>query len=98
VHAAGVMITSKKAPMFCPSSAFNTSGNECDSEAGASDSTSAKYEDSTNHAAFYVFVVAQLVSGLGSSGLMTMGLTYIDENVPKSKSSFYIGKYNHDGS
>ena len=48
--------------------------------------------DGEIHPAFYVFVIAQLLGGIGSSGIHTMSLAYIDENAPKSKSSLYVGE------
>jgi len=82
-------------PRFCPLSAFNTSRTEaaCNSVTTGSDSSSDKKSDeSQTHSAFYVFVFAQLISGLGSVGFATLGIPYIDENVSKSQSSLYIGK------
>lgn len=38
-----------------------------------------------------VFMVAQLLLGSGSSPLLTLGTTYIDDHVPQQSSSFYIG-------
>lgn len=43
------------------------------------------------HPAFYVFVVAQLIVGIGSSGAFSLTMAYIDENAPKHKASLYIG-------
>ena len=44
------------------------------------------------HPAFYIFVVAQLISGTGSSGAFTLSMAYVDENAPKHLASIYIGK------
>ena len=43
------------------------------------------------HPAFYVFVVAQLIVGIGSSGAFALTMAYIDENAPKHKASLYLG-------
>lgn len=45
------------------------------------------------HPAFYIFVVAQLISGTGSSGAFTLSMAYLDENSPKHKASLYIGAF-----
>lgn len=43
------------------------------------------------HPAYYIFLCAQFISGVGGSGIHTLSLAFIDENAPESKSSFYIG-------
>ena len=43
------------------------------------------------HPAFYIFVISQLFSGIGGSGIHTLSLAYIDENAPKDKSALYLG-------
>ena len=48
------------------------------------------------HPAYYVFVFAQLLSGVGTSGVHTLGMTYIDEYAPKSRTSLYIGEIKRD--
>ena len=40
----------------------------------------------------YVFFLGQLLHGAGASPLYTLGVTYLDENLPLRSSSFYIGK------
>ncbi|ESO01244.1 hypothetical protein HELRODRAFT_112693 [Helobdella robusta] len=45
------------------------------------------------HPAFYIFLAAQLISGIGSSGIFTLTLAYIDENAPKHRASLLIGVY-----
>ena len=40
----------------------------------------------------YVFYLGQLLHGAGASPLYTLGVTYLDENLPLRSSSFYIGK------
>uniref|UniRef100_A0A8D0GEM7 Solute carrier organic anion transporter family member n=1 Tax=Sphenodon punctatus TaxID=8508 RepID=A0A8D0GEM7_SPHPU len=39
----------------------------------------------------YVFILAQLLLGVGGTPLYTLGTAFIDESVPKHKSSLYIG-------
>lgn len=39
----------------------------------------------------YVFFLGQLLHGAGAAPLYTLGVTYLDENVPQRSSSFYIG-------
>lgn len=40
-----------------------------------------------------LFVVAQLLLGIGGSPLFTLGTTYVDDHVKKESSSMYIGKF-----
>jgi MFS family permease len=49
-------------------------------------------KSSGEHPAYHMFVFAQLLSGVGSSGLHSLSLAYIDENAPRAKSAFYVGK------
>ncbi|XP_075788187.1 solute carrier organic anion transporter family member 4C1 isoform X2 [Pelodiscus sinensis] len=39
----------------------------------------------------YVFILAQLLLGVGGTPLYTVGTAFIDDSVPKHKSSLYIG-------
>ncbi|XP_071114005.1 solute carrier organic anion transporter family member 4A1-like [Haliotis cracherodii] len=39
----------------------------------------------------YVFFLGQLLHGAGASPLYTLGVTYLDENLPLRSSSFYVG-------
>lgn len=41
----------------------------------------------------YVFILGQLLLGVGGTPLYTLGTTFIDDSVPKHKSSLYIGKF-----
>ena len=41
---------------------------------------------------YAVFILAQVVHGLGASPLYTLGITYIDDNVSSAASGIYIGK------
>ncbi|ELU08004.1 hypothetical protein CAPTEDRAFT_23442, partial [Capitella teleta] len=45
----------------------------------------------SSRGAWFIFLFAQLLNGVGGTGLQTLGLAYIDENVSKSKSSLYVG-------
>ncbi|XP_053264141.1 solute carrier organic anion transporter family member 4C1 [Podarcis raffonei] len=40
---------------------------------------------------FYVFLLGQLIMGAGGTPLYTLGTAFIDDSVPKHKSSVYIG-------
>ncbi|NXN93882.1 SO4C1 protein, partial [Rhinopomastus cyanomelas] len=39
----------------------------------------------------YVFILGQLLLGIGGTPLYTLGTTFIDDSVPRHKSSLYIG-------
>ncbi|MBN3310729.1 SO4C1 protein, partial [Amia calva] len=39
----------------------------------------------------YVFILGQLLMGVGGTALYTLGTAYIDDSVPSEKSSLYIG-------
>ncbi|KAK7091375.1 solute carrier organic anion transporter family member 4A1-like [Littorina saxatilis] len=41
----------------------------------------------------YVFYLGQLLHGAGASHLYTLGVTYLDENLPVRSSSMYMGTY-----
>lgn len=43
----------------------------------------------------YVFFLGQLLHGAGAAPLYTLGVTYLDENLPVRSSSMYIGKYHN---
>ncbi|NXX98953.1 SO4C1 protein, partial [Centropus bengalensis] len=51
-------------------------------------STSTK---SSLHNYLYIFILGQLLLGVGGTPLYTLGTTFIDDSVPKHKSSLYIG-------
>src|SRR6218665_3638747 len=81
-------LLSKTSNRFCLN--WNTSGDaisgdQCDLREESSSQTAV-------HPAYYVFLTAQFISGIGGSRLHTLSLAYIDENAPGSKSSLYIGK------
>ena len=46
-----------------------------------------------NSVAFYLFISASICMGIGISGLMTLGISFIDENVSKEDSAVYIGMW-----
>nr|CAB3266360.1 solute carrier organic anion transporter family member 4A1-like [Phallusia mammillata] len=50
-------------------------------------------EVSALHIYLFVFILAQVMNGVGTSSLYTLGLTYLDENVPQQASSVYHGIY-----
>jgi len=37
----------------------------------------------------YLFYIGQIIIGIGASPISTLGITYLDENVPQTKSSLY---------
>lgn len=41
----------------------------------------------------YVFILGQLLLGVGGTPLYTLGTAFIDDSVPKHTSSLYIGKF-----
>jgi sodium-independent organic anion transporter len=41
--------------------------------------------------AYFLFALASVFAGLGNSPLNTVGMTYIDDNVSKQESAFYMG-------
>ncbi|NXE94254.1 SO4C1 protein, partial [Menura novaehollandiae] len=48
-------------------------------------------KQSSLHNYLYVFILAQLLLGVGGTPLYTLGTAFIDDSVPKHKSSLYIG-------
>src|SRR6218665_3582328 len=81
-------LLSKTTNRFClnwNSTGDAISGDQCDQLEVSSSQTAV-------HPAYYVFLTAQFIAGLGGSALHTLTLAYIDENSPGSKSPFYIGK------
>ncbi|KAJ7406416.1 Solute carrier organic anion transporter family member 4C1 [Pitangus sulphuratus] len=46
---------------------------------------------SSHHKYMYVFILGQLLLGVGGTPLYTLGTAFIDDSVPKHKSSLYIG-------
>ncbi|NXH97731.1 SO4C1 protein, partial [Pachycephala philippinensis] len=47
--------------------------------------------NSSLHKYLYVFILGQLLLGVGGTPLYTLGTAFIDDSVPKHKSSLYIG-------
>ncbi|NXO79367.1 SO4C1 protein, partial [Sitta europaea] len=47
--------------------------------------------DSSLHKYLYVFILGQLLLGVGGTPLYTLGTAFIDDSVPKHKASLYIG-------
>uniref|UniRef100_A0A8D0L2X4 Solute carrier organic anion transporter family member 4C1 n=1 Tax=Sphenodon punctatus TaxID=8508 RepID=A0A8D0L2X4_SPHPU len=71
---------------FCPLRSTETVSGTTSSNATCNAST----ESSVSNY-LYVFILAQLLLGVGGTPLYTLGTAFIDESVPKHKSSLYIG-------
>ena len=41
----------------------------------------------------WVFVLGQLLSGAGGACLFNLGLSFIEDTVPKNSASVYLGKF-----
>nr|DBA23381.1 TPA: hypothetical protein GDO54_014297 [Pyxicephalus adspersus] len=65
---------------FCEVSGNNTIGLDCTGKKGSSLS---------NY--LYVFILAQLLMGVGGTPLYTLGTAFFDDSLPPHKSSLYIG-------
>ncbi|KAM3940652.1 solute carrier organic anion transporter family member 4C1-like [Leptodactylus fuscus] len=65
---------------FCEKSGNNTSLEDC------TEKTSSKLYNY-----LYVFVLGQLLMGVGGTPLYTLGTAYFDDSLPTHKSSLYIG-------
>ncbi|XP_053555703.1 solute carrier organic anion transporter family member 4C1-like [Bombina bombina] len=65
---------------FCEISGSNSTGAECVNKQGSSLS---------NY--LYVFILAQLLMGVGGTPLYTLGTAFFDDSLPTHKSSLYIG-------
>lgn len=50
--------------------------------------------ESTNYTPQVILFVAQLISGIGGSLYYTLGVSYMDDNIKKSKTPALISKYN----
>lgn len=51
-----------------------------------------EFESSVNDVYVAIFVIAQSLIGIGSTPILTLGLSYIDNHVTKKKSPQYLGK------
>ena len=84
----------KHAGLLCQIGGTSAASFECPSStsdaAKSGVSLDPKYS-SSNEIAYVIFAVASAFAGLGNSPLNTVGMTYIDENVPKQDSAFYMG-------
>ena len=47
----------------------------------------------TKYFSRHTFYFAQLITGIGTTPLYTLGVTYLDENVHQEKSSVYHGMF-----
>ena len=70
--------------MYCDAA---NSGDECEA--------SGESIQMTYGLAYGLFILGQMFVGLGYSSTTVLGLSYIDENAPKNKSSLYIGELLH---
>lgn len=88
------------------SSTISTPCHSCPSSSSSSNSSSSSSSGSTDfgnglvqeteegvHLAFYVFLVAHLIKGVGGSGIFALSMSYVDEYTSGSKSAFYTGNY-----
>ncbi|NXD25192.1 SO4C1 protein, partial [Spelaeornis formosus] len=60
-------------------------------EAIFANATCSARTNSSLHKYLYVFILGQLLLGVGGTPLYTLGTAFIDDSVPKHKSSLYIG-------
>ncbi|XP_075710955.1 solute carrier organic anion transporter family member 4C1 [Rhinoderma darwinii] len=65
---------------FCETSGNSTSLEDCSGKTG---STLSNY--------LYVFILGQLLMGIGGTPLYTLGTAFFDDSLPTHKSSLYIG-------
>ncbi|XP_038259704.1 solute carrier organic anion transporter family member 4C1 isoform X1 [Dermochelys coriacea] len=78
--AGGIYQYGSKLEDTCQSSGTNIANFSCNTS---------KESSLSNY--LYVFILAQLLLGVGGTPLYTLGTTFIDDSVPKHKSSLYIG-------
>ncbi|KAM4710104.1 solute carrier organic anion transporter family member 4C1 [Discoglossus pictus] len=76
----GIYAYGNKLSDFCEISATNITGQNCSNKGG---STLSNY--------LYVFILAQLIMGVGGTPLYTLGTAFFDDSLPTHKSSLYIG-------
>ncbi|XP_063717511.1 solute carrier organic anion transporter family member 4A1-like isoform X2 [Symsagittifera roscoffensis] len=48
-------------------------------------------DHNSNHNLKFIFMVGTLLIGVGATPVYTLGVAYMDENVPKAKSALYLG-------
>ena len=48
---------------------------------------------SSNQRLRFIFMAGTLLIGVGATPVYTLGVAYMDENVPKAKSALYLGKF-----
>ncbi|NXU16072.1 SO4C1 protein, partial [Pardalotus punctatus] len=60
-------------------------------ETSFANATCSASTNSSLHNYLYVFILGQLLLGVGGTPLYTLGTAFIDDSVPKHKSSLYIG-------
>ncbi len=65
---------------------INVSSTEC------AESEEHIQRSEANHAAFIFLMLASCCFGFGLSGLHTLGMSFLDENIDKEDSALYIGK------
>lgn len=77
---------------YLPNQMSATEGGLC---SNASSSSLASVSDCDSGLSDYtwVFVVAQLLHGLGACPMWILGITYLDDNMSRDQSSLYIGIY-----
>ena len=72
---------------------YNAEGTEFDTCLPTRNATSNCQDDDENLSRYYPFFIAgQVLHGLGAAPLYTLGITYMDENVPPHLTSVFIGK------
>lgn len=78
----------------CPSS-YYSSFNSSSSSSGSTDFGNGLVQETEEgvHMAFYVFLVAHLIKGVGGSGIFALSMSYVDEYTSGSRSTFYTGKH-----
>ncbi|XP_071955520.1 solute carrier organic anion transporter family member 4A1-like [Antedon mediterranea] len=64
----------------------------CDRSGNRTDECDVEKESYSKY--YAIFIVAQLLHGVGASPLYTLGVTYIDDNVPQKMTAFYLGILN----
>nr|XP_022311407.1 solute carrier organic anion transporter family member 4A1-like isoform X2 [Crassostrea virginica] len=78
-------------PQFT-SGLYSFTGTDVTYCVAGSNATACTHKDSLSSYK-YIFFLGQLLHGAGASPLYTLGVTYLDENLPVRSSSMYIGIY-----